>query len=210
MRRCDTWRQTDQSKGLRDSERVGAYLSREHGEGGSFVWQMRVDMVMLLWLWRWRWRRLWWWWWWVVKQHLVAANLVWGHVGRRLRAEGGRGKWDVLVSVGLTSVWVKQRSHFQWALPAAAIKPRESSGLKNKINSYWLHHVMHWGDIPNKSTWTLTILRTLFSFLIPSNEQVNYLPRRKEVIGLCVVAPLYHCLSLDMYVYHNYNLQKAC
>lgn len=41
--------ETDRSiKRLRDSERVGAYLSREHGEGGSFVWQMHVDMVMLL------------------------------------------------------------------------------------------------------------------------------------------------------------------
>ncbi len=75
--------ETDRSiKRLRDSERVGAYLSREHGEGGSFVWQMHVDMVMpLLPLC-----------WWVAEQHLVAANLVGGHVGRRLRAEGGSEK----------------------------------------------------------------------------------------------------------------------
>lgn len=44
---------------------------------------MHVDMVMLLPLW---------WWWWVVEQHLVAANLVGGHVGRCLRAEGGSGR----------------------------------------------------------------------------------------------------------------------
>lgn len=30
-----------------DSEREGEYLSREHVEGGSFVWQMYVDMGLL-------------------------------------------------------------------------------------------------------------------------------------------------------------------
>lgn len=66
-------RQTDQSKGLRDSERVGAYLSREHGEGGSFVWQMHVDTVMLLLLcWRW-----WWWWWWVVRSSTWWLQTLW-------------------------------------------------------------------------------------------------------------------------------------
>lgn len=57
-------------------------MSREHGEGGSFVEQMHVDMVMLMLVW----------WWWVVEPHLVTANLVGGHVEQCLRAEGGSGR----------------------------------------------------------------------------------------------------------------------
>lgn len=52
----------------RGSEREGEYLSSEHGEGGSFVWQMRVDALML-------------------QLHLVALNLKGRHVGMR-------GKWE--------------------------------------------------------------------------------------------------------------------
>lgn len=60
-----------------------------------------------------------------MEQHLVVANLVGGHVGRHLRAEGGierRGKCDVLVSVGLTSVWVKTASTFPMSSPSCSYK----------------------------------------------------------------------------------------
>lgn len=50
---------------------------------------------------------------------------------------------------------------------------------------------------------------SVLSFLILLKSRLNTF-QGAEVIGVCVVALFYHCLSLDMYVYHNSNLQKAC
>lgn len=77
---------------------------------------MHVDTVMLL-------VRLWWR---VVEQHLVAANLVGGHV--KQPKEGARGKENKLyyecdLGVGKSS-------------PCCSCKAQKELGAANQINSY--------------------------------------------------------------------------
>lgn len=132
------------------------------------------------------------------EQHLLAANLAGGPVGRA-EGGGGRGRRHALPS-GLTWMWVKWRLLFY---RAAATKCSESS---RQTKSIGIDCTMLGPSryIPNKSRKTPRL-----PSLIPSKSRLNTF-QGAEVIGVCVVALLYHCLPPDMYVYHKSNLQKAC
>lgn len=167
---------------------MGAYLSGEHGEGGSFVLQMRVDMVMSRLLWGGG----------VVEEHLMAAKTSWEDMWEGVQELRQESEMERL-SLGLTSVRAKLHPRFHWV---ATVKTLRELRATNKINSYWLYHVMHQGDgtITSQATWTLTILCTFsfFTSLIPSNDQVNYLLRCGGNWSLCCGSAL--SLSLSWHV----------
>lgn len=121
-------------------------MSAEHGEGGSFVGQIHVDTLML-----------WWWWWRVAEQHLVAANLVGGHVGRCFRARGCGSETLVLAWDELT---VGERE--------ATSYPHTERAKSDKEKPILIYLVMHRGDITISTK--MTSLHHHHSLLCPVKQ----------------------------------------
>lgn len=162
---------------------------------------MHDDMVELLPLWWWE-RRWWSSTWWGCKPCMRTCGKMFKSWGREQEERKVRctGEWFDL-NLGKTA--------FTFPLSCGYTALRELKAT-NKINSHWLCHVVHWRytTLTNKSTRSPTPHHI---FSVPNLLTTRLTTFSKaQLIGLCVAPLLYQCLSLDTYVYHNYNLQKAC